>query len=84
MRTVPEDELVRARRIQEAQQLSVAAPVLFPLLSGYREDAISRIQVCVRDGKPHELLGPSTQLYVIDNMISDIKSKLEGLNLIGR
>lgn len=80
---VPEDSLERGRMIQEAQQLAVATPVLFPLLQSYREDAIAQIQAKIRDGKPHELVGPSTQLYVIENMISDVRAKLEGLNLIG-
>lgn len=83
MRVVPKDELERGRRIQEAQQLAVAAPVLFPLLQKYKEDAIAQLEAKIRDGKGGELLGSATQLYIIDNMISDIRSKLEALNLIG-
>lgn len=79
-RKITEDELARGKRIEEARQLAVAAPVLLPLLQKYREDAISAVQSKVRDSALGELAGPATQLYVIDNLIQDIKTKLENLN----
>lgn len=80
---VPEDELARGRKIQEAQQLSVAAPILIPLLNQYREDAISKVTKCVRTGEGHLLPGYAAELHVIETLRYDIEQKLNGLNLIG-
>lgn len=81
MINVPADENERQRLISEARQISVALPVLGPLLDRRKLNALQRLMGDYRDGKQNQ--NAVAEIFVIDSIQAELRAKLENLNLIG-
>jgi len=79
MKLVPDSEDEQRRLISEARQLVVAVPVLGPMLERRKSMAFQRLIAAHRDGKPVDVNAVS-ELYIVESILSEIKSKLENLN----
>jgi len=80
MRAVPPDDAVIRERIAEARQLSVAAPILLPMLERRKRMAYQSMLADYRDGRIPSHNHIAT-MFVIESIMSEIHSKLNDLNM---
>lgn len=78
MKLVPRSEIIESLLV-EARQLSVALPVLEPLLKKRKESAYQRLLGNYRDGKHDQQQPIIAELFVLENIVSEINSKLDNL-----
>lgn len=81
MKVVPPDVDAINRQIAEARQLSVAAPIIEPMLNRRKLAALQRLLGCHRDGKPVDT-NAIAEIYIIEQLQHEMRSKLEALNFI--
>jgi len=79
MKIVPSDAVRRQELINEARQISVAYPVLEPMLEKRIEGAMKRIISNFRNGK--ESAAEIAELATLDAIKNELRSKLENINL---
>lgn len=80
MKLVPETDAEINALIAEARQLSVAAPVIIPMLEARKLSAYQRLLSDYRDNRPVNQNNIAI-LFVIDSLQTEIRSKLQNLNL---
>lgn len=81
MKIVSTNIEVRRALVQEARQISVALPVLGPLLEQRKTSAFKRLLANYRDGKHMDQQNVISELFVIEGIINELNSKLENINL---
>lgn len=79
MRLVPDEETERQALVAEARQISMSAPVLFPMLDKRRSAAIQRMLGNYRDGKMDQ--GVIAEIFVISSIQEELRNKLNNLKL---
>lgn len=79
MKIVPPDAETVNRQIAEARQLSVAAPIIEPMLNRKKLAALQRLLGAHRDGKPVDT-NAVAEIYIIEQLQNEMRSKLEALN----
>jgi hypothetical protein len=80
MRIVPPSEEQLRQQVSEARQLSIAAPILIPMLERRKYMAYQRLLGNHRDSRPvdHNAIA---EMFVIESIQEEIRQKLENLNL---
>lgn len=81
MRVVPEDKDLVMQMVAEARQLSIAAPIVLPMLERRKHGAYQRMLAAYRAGKGADI-NAMAEMSVIEAIQSEIREKLENLNLV--
>ena len=84
MRIVPAETEITRQLIQEARQISVAYPVIEPLLQKRKDQALKRLLSHYRDSKHLDQQNVIAELFVIEGIMVELKSKLDNVHLGGK